>query len=308
MKQLVSLDGNIKKSNSKLIRIFIVSSFIIAFLILLYRSQFGFDWSDEGYYAALSYRFALGDKLFVDSWDIHQTSSILISPIIWCYMKLTGSSGGIILFLRIMFLVVKFTVSVYIYNSIKKVVNKLSGFVTAMIFLLFTPFNIGTLSYNNLSLMLNICCTMSIINLMSSRNEKEKLIYPFATGILLSLCIISYPTYLVCLPLYFILILYIGIVSKDTNKTKVKVLTSFFLGLSIVVLMFGIYVIAKVGIRPLLDNITQLFGEEDHVKSSLIMQIKTFFNEIYIYTGYKKLIIFLFLILASLSMLKIKKK
>jgi len=66
------------QSRSKLLHILpyvVIAGMAVLFLV---RSVFGFDWSDETYYLALPYRFSLGDRPFLDSWDIHQTGALLI--------------------------------------------------------------------------------------------------------------------------------------------------------------------------------------------------------------------------------------
>ena len=71
--------------------------------LCLFKSFYGFDWSDETYCSALTYRFLLGDSLFSDSWDIHQLSALITLPIMFLYTVIVGNTSGIILFMRIVF-------------------------------------------------------------------------------------------------------------------------------------------------------------------------------------------------------------
>lgn len=83
-----------KQKESYVITIFPYAVLCGVGLLLCIRAFFGFDWSDECYYAALPYRFLEGDRFFIDSWDIHQTSAMLLVPFLWCYRTITGNMDG----------------------------------------------------------------------------------------------------------------------------------------------------------------------------------------------------------------------
>lgn len=100
--------------------IYLMILFLFAALCLL-RCFYGFDWSDETYYSTLSYRFIIGDSMFLHSWDIHQTSAIITLPLIYVFLLFTsGSTAGILLFLRIAYVIFQFCVCLYILGDVKK--------------------------------------------------------------------------------------------------------------------------------------------------------------------------------------------
>ena len=72
-------------------------------LLLFIRASYGFDWCDEGYYYSITYRLALGDRMFSDSWELHQTSAVVTLPLMKLFLHLNGGSteGMVLLFRRI---------------------------------------------------------------------------------------------------------------------------------------------------------------------------------------------------------------
>ena len=70
-----------------------------------WRVRFGIDVQDEAFHVGLPYRFALGDQPFVDELNIAQTAAILAYPFVKIYVTIVGSSTGLVLFLRALFVV-----------------------------------------------------------------------------------------------------------------------------------------------------------------------------------------------------------
>ena len=79
------------------------------FLLLLARAPYGFDWTDETYYSVLPYRFVLGDRPILDTWEVHQFSGLIALPFMRLYLLITaGDMTGVMLYFRYVFLVIQF--------------------------------------------------------------------------------------------------------------------------------------------------------------------------------------------------------
>ncbi len=105
------------------------------------RIYFGIDVGDEAFYVALPYRFAIGDKPYVDEWNLCQGTALLLTPVVALYMKVRGSSDGIILFLRHLYFLMTCGIALAIYRRYRNV-------GIALIPLCFVPLGIPNLSYN----------------------------------------------------------------------------------------------------------------------------------------------------------------
>ena len=65
-----------------------------------YRIGLGFDPQDEGFAVVVPWRWALGDRPFVDEMNLMQTAGFLTYPFVKAYVWVTGGSEGIVLYLR----------------------------------------------------------------------------------------------------------------------------------------------------------------------------------------------------------------
>lgn len=300
--QIYKLTHRILYSN-----VFLFSCFFIALALLIYRAFFGLDWSDEGGYTAISYRFALGDKLFVDSWDITQLSAILTAPFCWLYFKIVGDTTGIILFMRILFICFLSCAGVYLFKSISKTFGRVAGYCVTGIFLFFVPFGIGTFSYNTLSYIFNICISISLLNALNCNNQKLRYKYLFWSGILLSLCVLSYPTYLICSILYVGLVFFLFKGDCQKNTKRFISLSWFLLGVTIIFIFFIIYVSLTSGFHDTFINISRLFTDEAHIRQSFINELNNAINLFFEAIPYKKILGLSFIGLFVISFIKFKK-
>ncbi|MBR4760022.1 MAG: hypothetical protein IK078_07755 [Lachnospiraceae bacterium] len=82
----------------------------------------GFD-IDEGYAIAMPFRLLMGDRLFSQMWEIHQTSSFLPALVMWPYLAIAESTDGIALYLRIISLLIHLAMSILVWYVLRAVVK-----------------------------------------------------------------------------------------------------------------------------------------------------------------------------------------
>ena len=75
----------VKKSVDKDI-IAVISFFVFALLVYLYRINWGMASVDETFYLTTPFRLVQGDALLVDEWHVSQLSAVLIYPILKIYL------------------------------------------------------------------------------------------------------------------------------------------------------------------------------------------------------------------------------
>ncbi len=179
-----------------------VSILPLAFLGLIaatifFRLRFGLDFTDEAYYAVLAQRFALGDIPYVDEINLRQSAALFTAPFYWCYLRLNGSTDGIVYFLRCIFFglqcVVAATAFRFTYVSAPRQPVLHASIAATWVFL-FIPHSIPACSYNTLGSLLFALGT--IISLDGILNSGSRLKFPLA-GAVHGLAVVAYPALLI---------------------------------------------------------------------------------------------------------------
>lgn len=116
---------------------------------LLVKIFFGVDFTDEGFYASIPYRFFLGDKPFVDETAIHQTAGFLTFPLVSIFVTATGSTTGLLLFLRVCFWILTAVTAITLFRYISRHASEHHAAIAAALYVVLTP-EISTLSYNSM--------------------------------------------------------------------------------------------------------------------------------------------------------------
>jgi len=190
---------------------FFYTIFIFLVLILTYNHLFyGVDFGDEAVYAAAPYRFALGDKRFVDDTTLFQITSLISFPLVKFYYEITHSTDGIILFLRQAYFIFSLLISGLIYFSLKDSFNKRIALLVSLTCVVYAYANLFTFSYNTqASLLFTAGCFLGAWVLNNVSHSKNYFLL-FLAGLLHGLTTISYPPMgLPCLIFIIILLFWI---------------------------------------------------------------------------------------------------
>lgn len=226
-------------------------------VILIVRVFFGFDWSDEGYYSATTYRLLLNDPMFVTSWDIHQFSAPLTLPLMKLYTAINGSMDGWILFDRIVYAAIKL-LSVYaLVIALRGRINELIAFISAA-FLILSD-SIYALNYNSMMVIDITFCIAILISL----NDSNKLfrIKHLAAGIMFALAVQSYPAALISLPVFVAWLVYD---SRRNVRNVWKCVGLYVAGGIIIITAFLVFLIYNSSVSEMLQNLQHLFADPEH--------------------------------------------
>jgi hypothetical protein len=126
-------------------------AFMMIFSALAWRLTETIDLTDESYYAA-----------FIDDWlkggiatstltTVHQTAALIVYPAAIGYSAVVGSSDGMILFLRVVYLLGSAVASIVWLGFLLKLGTPVT-WAGALICLVFVPFGLAAPSYNTLGL------------------------------------------------------------------------------------------------------------------------------------------------------------
>ncbi len=130
------------------------SSFLWALIPLtvffsVIRLFFGVDFTDEAFLIAIAHRFWRGDIPFVDELFVHQTPVLLIAPWMRAYFSRFGTEG-VVLYVRFLYLLFWSGITASLYFGLSQWMEKKKAIALSLLWLLFIPFNIPTLSYNTI--------------------------------------------------------------------------------------------------------------------------------------------------------------
>ena len=88
-------------------------------VFLLATAKYGVSAPDEGYYYTVAHRLSLGEKMIADEWNLAQLVHLLNLLPNLLYMKLTGGTEGLILFMRYLFIEINTVFYAYIYVKLR---------------------------------------------------------------------------------------------------------------------------------------------------------------------------------------------
>ena len=235
------------------------------FVFLLWRSQYGFIWSDEPYYFETAYRFIQGDIPIVNDWYTSQIYSVLLVPFV-CLWKLIFSNDftGLFLVTRYIYVFMQFIVAVICYHVLKK---RSSGaaLVSAILFMVYCRANIGTLSYYSVA---SAVILLSLLGLYHSRPKcRYKIVKYLAVGIMWGVAIVCNPYLLLLfLPVFFLMCL--KTVQKKRDSYDIKSLIALFCGTAFVAIYFIGYIFYQgASIGSIVKSINYIMSDQAYYGS-----------------------------------------
>lgn len=226
---------------------------LILALLLIMRSFFGVDFTDESFYFALAKRFFQGDAVLVDEWFPTQLIGVLLLPFYKLYVLINGNQEGIIVWARIIYVIFSALVSAYMMHVFRKKGESAGyAFLSAAIFCIYVRASIGTFSYYSLGLETFLLTVLFFID-GSLSNVVWKWIL---AGINFSISVICMP-YMV---LFFGAAVIICFCRKPSFLRKEGVFC--FVGIAIVALifMFGVGPQIFAGLR----NVPEILMDPQH--------------------------------------------
>ena len=279
-------------------------------VILAWRAQYGFIWSDEPYYFETAYRFLQGDIPIVNDWYTAQIYSVLLIP----YMKLwhvaTGTGfEGIFLGSRILYVIMQLIVAVICYQTLKKKSNKAALF-GAVLFMIYCRGNIATISYYSVG---SACTFLSLVLLygLPEYRKRGREICSFVIGVLWGIAIVCNPYLLILFLLVFILQILKRIKMKRYIITK-NMLLGMFLGTAMIGIAFLSCILRNAGMSKILSSINYIMSDDSYYGSGN-MTTRIFMGAIYVahrflFTSWVSGLSALYLLIKAISKRNIPQK
>ena len=119
-------------------RLLAAAAVLLAAAAMLHTLFVGLE-IDEEYALSLGFRLVRGDRLSYSMWEPHQLSALPPALLIAAYTAVTGTTTGVLLFVRVTMLVLKAVLSVWFYRSLRAPLGRTSACLLALVLFVFTP-------------------------------------------------------------------------------------------------------------------------------------------------------------------------
>lgn len=233
----------------------------------------GFD-IDEGYAVSMPYRLLQGDCMFLDMWEVHQTSSFLPVIFLWVFDKITGATNGAVLFLRVVASLIHAGVTFAVYKSLRE---KMDTNWAVLLTLLY--FNLLPKWLISLDFSMQQVWGMTIVLLLLEREvQTGKNRYAFWMGIVLAMTVLAYPGMVLSYPA---LAVSIWMLHKEEVKTKFNKVLIMTLGCAVMAALFFVYVLSSMGVTEFVESIPMVFMDGTHqftMETKLMLYVSQWLN------------------------------
>ncbi|MBR4083580.1 MAG: hypothetical protein IKK33_04760 [Lachnospiraceae bacterium] len=212
--------------------------------------------ADQAYAVATSYRHIMGDRMFGEMCEPHQTSAFLTDFLMTLYKVLVPDLTGVVIFLQVCGVFLNGIVAYCLY---KELIHWISGDLAQYIsifFFIFRPKQSVFPEFSNMQMMFAVLCLVCILGYLRSM---EKNWYLVGVAFFLSLQILSYPT---CLINYVGITVFLGLFSNKKWKA-VGILTGSCM---IFAFSYVLIVLSQVGFEQLLASVEFIVNaDKSHV-------------------------------------------
>ena len=226
---------------------------------------------DEEYAVVMSYRMVSGDAMLWDMWEPHQTSGFVCAIFIKLFLMLFGSTEYLLIYLRIVGVILQLAVSLFVYDTIRKIYDKEIAFWAGIMCFSLLPKWIQTPEFANILLWSNLCTMMCLLRY--ARVEKGRKRWLILAAVFYCCAILAYPTCLLLLPVY----LY-GIYRCVASEGKKNI--GVFLGTCVVIGSAYVgYFLLRRGFQDFLFGVSQMMTDGEH-KATLWQRMGIYGNEL----------------------------
>ena len=243
-----------------------ISLLFMFFIVLINNAFYGFGWTDEALYTATANSLYHGNRLFFDIFEPTQIYSVLVYPLFYIFVKLTGSTDGIYLFMRIATIIIQFATSVFVFFILSKKYKKTVSFIASFIVLVFSRAQLFGPSYYTFVL---VNFTIANILIFYVFELKAKSVWLFVSGIFHGFAILCNP-YLVLPYAAFSLCCVI----LPSLRKYIKKYIIIWAGTVLIGTMFLIFVLKNRNLKDFPAALTYFFSSPEYSSKTILQKIK----------------------------------
>lgn len=227
---------------------------------------------DEEYAVVMSYRMVSGDSMFGNMWEPHQTSGFVCAIFIKLFLLLCGSTDYLLIYLRIIGVLLQMAVSLFVYDTIRKIYDKEIAFWAGIICFSLLPKWIQTPEFANILLWSNLCTMMCFLRFAKIQKRKE--VWLILAAVFYCIAILAYPTCLLLLPIYLYGI-YKCFPIEGMKKSGLFLGTCVFIGS-----VYIGYFLVSMGLKQFLSGVTQMMTDGEH-SDTFLQRAATYGKELF---------------------------
>lgn len=188
---------------------------VIAVVLINIKNIFTSCQVDAEYQVAMAYRMVKGDLMFTEMWESHQTSAFYLAFFEFIFLKLAGSTTGILLFSNAVGILTRTAISIFLYFTVKPYVDKRAAFVMLVLGMSLFPKDVMLPDFANLQIWFGILLMCGFIRYFAGKGKRGWLIFGAAA---LCLQVLSYPG---CVLIWALAVMLILLFSEEKGKDVV---------------------------------------------------------------------------------------
>ena len=205
-----------------------------------------------------------GDLLFIDMWEVHQTSFFVPYIFMQLYVAIRGDLVGIVIFMRVVTTIIHFLLSICLYLLIKKYVpsttiyhNKILGMIVAFKFYNFLPKWLINMDFSMLQLWF---FTLFLILFLFAQKKDANYLYCMS-GIFLACSVLVYPGMVF---VYITAVIWMFAQKEPSRKKKWTQVAFLTVGCAIMAFLFLASLFSYMNLEELLQMIPKVFMDGSH--------------------------------------------
>lgn len=240
-------------------------------IALTWRAFRGFCWSDESFFISTADRFCRGVMPLGGEWYRTQMSSIIMVPFYAAFVKITGSTDGVFLYFRLLYLALSTVAGIVQYRALKKDYPDYVALIPAIFTMCYAHLNNATFSYYMLSFIFLLIALILIYDYKNSEN-KGKLVF---AGVMIALSVFCMPFFAVGYFAIMAVVIAAVIAGKVSRKesgirksvTELKLwdITRYtVIGIAIPAITFCVWFLIQTDIKALLQTLPYALVDNEH--------------------------------------------
>lgn len=180
------------KAFSLMIPAFWIICLLTVFLVRLLHT---IDAGDEVQNLTMAYRLTLGQRPWVEIWELFQSGNSFAAPFINIYTAITGSTDGLILFSRITYFAMNIGLGTLFYCTMKEYFSHDIVLPAAVLIVCYAPFSLYYIWYDTMGLYFLLLGELLLLK--GTKTEKRREIWLFFAGVSFAFMSYAYPSYIV---------------------------------------------------------------------------------------------------------------
>lgn len=231
-------------------------AFVLLIGVIYIFTNVGYD---SEYQIAMGYRMIKGDRMIVDMWEPHQTSAFLVAFLEWVFIKITGSTTGIVLYLQIVSTIIRGLIALALFKCLKEIIGKNISFIMAYLFFTILPKDITLAEFSNMQVWFGALLFVCLVRYYQTKSN----IWIVLSAVSLCLQVLSYPS---CL------IVAVPVAIMISAHEKKAVQSVLFIGIcALIGIAFSTYFLISVGWKEIAETVVlALSVEPTHTVSPIV--------------------------------------